>query len=105
MKTCYYCNTDISHLHWKSKHCKSNKCQDLFDAERLERVKKANEKHNRKRPAVTHYKKPRNTKYGPYRCRYCHHRLPKDGNRFYCNDKCRESYLGLDRSDGDWLLA
>ena len=98
MKTCDYCNVDISHLHWNSKHCRSNKCQDLFDADRLEKVKKANSKY-KKKSQVT--QKP----YGPYRCRECNGRLLKDGNRFYCNDQCRDQYLGANRSDGDWLSA
>lgn len=102
---CRYCNADISHLHWSSRHCKADKCQELFDAGRLEQAKKASKKHNRQRSAVTYYKKPRNAKYGPYRCRYCNKRLLKDGNRFHCNDWCRDQYIGGDRTDGDFMFA
>jgi len=103
MKTCHYCNADISHLHWNSKHCKSDECQDLYDAERLERVEEANQRHNKKRATVKHPEKT--VRPGRYRCRYCNKRLPKDGNRFYCNDWCRDQYLGDDRSDSDFMFA
>lgn len=103
MENCRYCNADISHLHWRSVHCRWDECQDLYDAERLERVKEANERHNRKRAAVKHPKKT--LKPGQYRCRYCNKRLPKDGNRFFCNEWCRNQYAGVDRIDGDWMVV
>ena len=104
-KTCHYCGADISHLHWNSKHCKSDQCQDKYDADRLKRVEEANKRYRKKRVAVAHYKNPRNVKLGSYRCRYCNKRLPKDGNRLFCNDWCQDQYAGADRLDGDWMFA
>ena len=102
-KTCHYCNTDMSHLHWNSKHCKSDECQDKFNTDRLKRVKEANERRNRKRPAVL--QETKNVELGPYRCRYCNGRLLKDGPRMFCDNTCRDQYLGTNRSDGDWVFA
>ena len=91
MKHCRYCQASLENYHHNATHCRS--CQAQYDIERRERA----------RQTSAEWKKKSKPKAKGRKCRYCGNVLPA-GRWFFCHEICQNSYLGVDRSDGEWIF-
>ena len=99
MRTCRYCECDISDLHPKCLACYSPECREKFEANRIRIIKD--------RSAIWH--KIHDGKKSGTNGRRCQlpswHKILENGRRFFCGDLCQSRFVGENRFDGDFMFA